>query len=64
MSRDRHMFNYVKLQSSIKFYHTDLCSLHSYTITFHLVSWRCACTSRISAEWGVERTRPSRWVRK
>jgi len=44
------MFNYVSLQSSITFYHTDLCSLHSYTITFHLVSWRCASRSRIFAE--------------
>jgi len=58
------MFNYVLLQSSITFYHIDLCSLHSYTITVHLVTWRCASRPRIFAEWGVERKWPSRWVRK
>jgi len=58
------MFNYVSLQSRITFYHIDLCSLHSYTITFHFVVWRCASRSTIFAEWGVDRTWPSTWVRK
>jgi len=40
----------MSLQSSITFYHIDLCSIHSYTITFHLVPWRCASTSRIFDE--------------
>jgi len=31
------MFNDVSLQSSITFYHIDLCWLHSYTIRFYLV---------------------------
>jgi len=41
------MFNYESLQSSITFYHIDLCWIHSYTITFHLVPRRCASRSRI-----------------
>jgi len=44
------MFNYVSLQSNITFYHIDLCSIYSYTIAFHLVSWRCASRSKIFAE--------------